>query len=307
MIFAIRTGIWARITNHLGLKVVSIILSMMLWIVVMGSKTVEITKDVPVEINLSDDQVLTEPAIERVTYKLVGPKAFLRSAGAKLDEPIRINLDKQKTGLISHRLYSDTLKLPFGVRVVSITPNVLNFRVEELKHKMVPIRLEITGKLPEGLKLLRSELSVSSVRIRGPKQRVSLMQQMVSSNFDLSQIRESGVFPVNFDLEGTGVEFDGPLPELGVEVMGKGSAYRLKDVPVTIRGTNKVVISESDVNIIVRTDKPNVKIEVEKIKPEIDVRDYPVGEYVKWVKVSLPEGVHLVRVIPAMLRVNIKK
>src|SRR5688572_29974863 len=87
-----------KLQFQFGLKIVSVALALMLWVVVMGSKTIEITKEVPVEVELGGDLILSEPPPERVVYRLVGPKAFLRAAGAKLDEPLRINLGNKKPG-----------------------------------------------------------------------------------------------------------------------------------------------------------------------------------------------------------------
>ena len=50
----------------------------------------------------------------------------------------------------------------------------------------------------------------------------------------------------------------------------------------------------------------NIKVEGEQVKAEIDARDLPEGEYLRWIKVQLPDHVHLVRVIPPFARVEVK-
>jgi YbbR domain-containing protein len=59
--------------------------------------------------------------------------------------------------------------------------------------------------------------------------------------------------------------------------------------------------------VIVRTGVgENIKVDGDQVKAEIDARDLPEGEYLRWVKVQLPERVHLVRVIPPFVKVEVK-
>jgi hypothetical protein len=81
----------------------------------------------------------------------------------------------------------------------------------------------------------------------------------------------------------------------------------VKHVPVHVRSTLNAKTDDDEVTVIVRTDPAdNVKIDGDQVKAEIDMRDMPEGEFVKWVRVQLPEKVHLVRVIPPLTRVVIK-
>ena len=64
------------------LKLTSIAIAATLWIVVFGSRTIEITKEVPFEVQLTDDQVLVDTVPEKIQFRLVAPKAFLRNLSA---------------------------------------------------------------------------------------------------------------------------------------------------------------------------------------------------------------------------------
>jgi hypothetical protein len=69
----------------------------------------------------------------------------------------------------------------------------------------------------------------------------------------------------------------------------------------------KAQSDDDEVTVIVRTDPgENIKVDGDQVKAEIDMRDMPEGEFVKWVRVSLPDKVHLVRVIPPLTRVVVK-
>jgi YbbR domain-containing protein len=311
MIRYLFSGMSRLIGYQIGLKILSILIAISLWVVVFGSRTIEITKDVPFEVQMSDDQILVDPVPEKITFRLTGPKAFLRTLSTRLEDPIRANIRNLKTGIFTHRIYSDSIKLPLGVKVQSINPNVIQLRVEELKHKMVSVKVETMGDVAPNYKVVRTEVLPAQMKIRGPKNRLSTLNILSTMPIDLSGLRETAIIPLSFDFKSLGVEPDSSMPELSVEVIGKGQAFRVKHVPLKIRTTGTAKADDEEVMVIVRTDpsdggKDPVKIDGDSVKAEIDVRDLPVGEYMKWIRVQLPEKVHLVRVIPPLTRVTVK-
>jgi hypothetical protein len=82
--------------ENLGLKFLAVIIAITLWAVVFGTKTIEITKEVPFEVTTSDDQSVEEAIPEKIAFRLSGPKAFLRSITNRIEDPIRVNLKDLK-------------------------------------------------------------------------------------------------------------------------------------------------------------------------------------------------------------------
>ncbi len=299
--------VWELVRYQFILKLLSVVIAIALWVVVFGSRTIEITKEIPFEVTMSDDQILVDPVPEKISFRLTGPKAFLRSITGRIEDPIRANVKDLRTGVFTHRIYSDAIKLPLGVKVQSISPNVVQLHVEELKKKLVSVKLETTGEVGNGLKILRTEILPPQIRIKGPKNRISALTVLPTLPVDLSSIRETSIIPLALDFKSLGIDLDSPVPELNVEILGRGQAFRVKHVPIRIRTTGKARTDDEEVTVIVRTDaNENVKVDGDQVKAEIDVRDMPDGEFMKWVKVQLPEKVHLVRVIPPLTRVVVK-
>src|SRR4051812_29439941 len=103
---------WGLIQYQFALKLLSVFIALTLWVVVFGSRTMEITKDVPFEVVMGDDQILVDPVPEKISFRLSGPKAFLRTITNRIEDPIRANIREFKTGIFTHRVYSDSIKLP---------------------------------------------------------------------------------------------------------------------------------------------------------------------------------------------------
>jgi YbbR domain-containing protein len=293
--------------QQFGLKIMSLLAAITLWILVFGSRTIEISKEIPFEVALAEDQILVDPVPEKVVFRISGPKAFLRSVTNRLEDPIRATIKGIKNGVVTHRVLAEHIKLPPGVKVQSIVPNVIQIRIEELKHKSVPIRLETIGSLPAGLKSTRINILPLQLKIRGSKNRVVALNALPTLPVDLSAIHETTILPLAFDFSSYGIEPDAPLPELLVEVQGKGAAFRIRNVPLKIKSNRNAVSPDERITVIVRTEPGDpLKVIGESVTAEVDVSDYADGDYYKWIKVALPNRVHLVRVIPSMTRINIK-
>lgn len=148
----------SRLADNLGLKVISFITAVFLWMAVLGSRSTEIVKDVPLEINLPADQAISTELPDRVQFRLSGPRAFLRALVAREEEPIRLDLGGVKPGSVTYRLSAESIRVPIGVKVLGVLPSVLTFQVESIRTKELPVRLDLRGKHPEGFQLGKVEV-----------------------------------------------------------------------------------------------------------------------------------------------------
>lgn len=301
--------LWSLIEFQFPLKLLSVTIAVALWVVVFGSRTIEITKEVPFEVVMGEDQILMDPVPDKISFRVQGPKAFLRSISNRMEDPIRANIQELKTGVFTHRIYSDSIKLPLGVKVQSINPNVVQIKVEELRKKTLSVKLTLTGEAPAGYKVLRADVLPPQIRVKGPRNRVANLTSLPSLPVDVSGLRDTTLVPLAFDFKALGIEPDSTLPEANLEIQARGQAFRVRHVPLVVRSTSRTAkAEEEEVTVIVRTDAgEQVKVDGDAVKAEIDVRDLPEGEYFRWIRVSLPEKIHLVRVIPPFTKVNISK
>src|SRR5580658_4148228 len=114
--------IWASLTQNIGTKLISIAIAVVLWIVVLGSRNVEVTKEIPLEVITSSDVVPANDIPDKIAFRMSGPKAFLRAILDRREDPIRVNLSGAKPGLVTYRFFSDNIRVPIGVKVLSINP-----------------------------------------------------------------------------------------------------------------------------------------------------------------------------------------
>src|SRR6185295_8169444 len=104
--------------------------------------------EIPLEVITPADIVPANEMPGRIPARLSGPKAFLRSILDRREEAIRANLSGAKPALVTYRFFSDNIRVPIGVKVLSINPTAILIKLEYLKRRDVPVRVEIKGAPP---------------------------------------------------------------------------------------------------------------------------------------------------------------
>jgi YbbR domain-containing protein len=302
----IQEQIWLAFTSNLGTKLISIAIAVVLWMIVLGSRNVEATKEIPLEVITPSDVVPSNEIPDRIAFRLSGPKAFLRTVLDRKEEPIRVNLSGAKPGLVTYRFFSDNIRVPIGVKVLSINPTAVLIKLEGIKHRDVPVRVELRGALPEGYRIAKTEVHPETVRVKGPETRVDGVSEVATIPIDVSGLHQSLDREVPLDLSRYNVQLDGPLPHVLVEVEPVSANYKIKNVDIRVLTPYKFKIDEKTVNVLVRADPKDLHaLSRSRIYGVVDLSGKPKGKYSEPVRVSLPEGVGLVKVVPEKVNVTL--
>lgn len=294
------------LTSNLGTKLISVAIAVVLWMIVLGSRNVEATKEVPLEIITPTDLVPANEVPDRIAFRLSGPKAFLRAVLDRKEEPIRVNLSGAKAGLVTYRFFSDNIRVPIGVKVLSINPTSVLIKLEPLKKREVPLKLELRGSVPEGFRITKVEVRPERVRLKGPESRLDAIGELPSVPIDVSGLHQSVDREVPLDLSRHNVQLDGVLPRAYIEIEPVSANFRVKNVEIRVVAGHKYLLDEKTVSVLVRADPKDLKsLNHGKIFGVIDLSGKPKGKYTEAVKVTLPEGIGLVKVIPEKVGVTL--
>jgi YbbR domain-containing protein len=313
------TDAWGSVfRNNFGTKLISLLVAFILWIVVLGSHGVEVTKEIALEVVTPEELVPAGELPEKIAFRLSGPKAFLRAILDRREDPIRVNLKGAKAGAITYRFFSDNIRLPIGVKVLSITPPSIPIRLEPLRRREVPVRLETRGAPPEGFRIVRASVLPAEVRLKGAETRLSGLTEVATVPVDVSQLRRNYEAPVLLDLARLGVQVDGEAPRVRIEVEPSSANFRLKNVEVRVvgiptgAGAPRVTVEEKSVTIFVRAAPEELgSINRSEVYAVVDLgalgeaRDRKQGRYTLPVEVRLPPGLALVRVVPDSVTVTV--
>lgn len=299
--------IWMFLSTNAGTKIISVIIAMVLWVVVLGSRNVEVTKEVPLEIITPADLVPANEVPEKIAFRLAGPKAFLRAILDRREDPIRVNLAGAKPGLVTYRFFSDNIRVPIGVKVLSINPTAIVIKLEQIKRRDVPVRVELRGIPPEGFKISETSVKPSVVRIKGAESRVESVTEVSTAPIDVGNLRQSIEREVALDLARYGIQLDGELPRVSIHVEPTQANFRIKNVDIRVLSSYKFTLDVKNVTVLVRAAPQDLKtLDRSRVYAVIDLRGRPKGKYTEPVKVILPENVGLVKAIPDKVTVTLQ-
>ena len=298
--------VWGLFHTNVGTRLVSILIALILWGVVLGSRIVEVTKEVPLEVITSSDVIPANDTPDKVAFRLSGPKAFLRSILDRREEPIRVNLTGAKPALVTYRFFSDNIRVPIGVKVVSIIPPAISIQLENVRVKEVPVRLRFQGSLPEGFRILNANVKPDKVQVRGPESQISNLTEIQSKPIDLSVLNSGMDRELPLEVGTGALSILGHKPRVHIEIESVPANFRMKNVDIQVISSYKSEIEEKSVTVLVNaTPKEMQTIDKDLVFGVVDMTGKEAGHYVVPVKVNLPQSVRLVKVIPEQVHVKL--
>ncbi len=301
-------GVLATLTSNLATKLISVVIEIVLWIVVLGSRNVEITKEVPLEFITAPEFVVGPNTVDRVAFRLGGPKAFLRSILDRREEPIKVNLVGQKPGNVKYRIFQVNIQLPIGVKVISITPTPLEILLEELAERDVPLKAELRGIPPEGVRVVSTTLKPDFIHIKGGKSRVDAVVEILTMPVDVSTLAESTEIEVSLDISRLGVSLDAnQKPKLRIETEQLPANFKIKDVEIRVVSAYKALVEPGNLAVMVRATQDALKsVDRAQVYAVADLKGRPKGIYQIPVRVVLPKGIGFVRTVPETIQVKLQ-
>jgi YbbR domain-containing protein len=298
--------LWSALTSNVGTKAVSVVIALVLWAVVLGSRSVEVTKDVPLEVTTPEDLVVASDLPEKISFRLYGPKAFLRNILDRPEEPILINLSGSKPTVITYRFFTDNIRIPIGVKVLSIHPSSISIKLERMKRKEVPVRVQLQGTPPEGFKITKLGLNPEVVRIRGPESVIDRIHEIYTQPVDVSGIKQTSEKPAPLDLVDSHVQLEGDLPRIYIEMEAPSANFRIKNVDIRVISPYKSVLEEKTVTILVRAGQKDLQsIDRSQVYATVDLTGKERGKHRVPVTVNLPKNINFVKVIPEQVDVTL--
>ena len=299
-------NLWRMLVANPWTKLISVMIAIVLWGVVLGSRNVEVTKEIPLEIITPPDVVPANDIPDRIAFRLSGPKAFLRSILDRREDPIRVNLSGAKPALVTYRFFSDNIRVPIGVKVLSINPTAILIKLEYLKRREVPVRVELSGTPAEGYRVVRAEVQPERVRIKGAESRVDSVTEIATTPIDISNLKKPIEKEVPIDLTRYNVQLEGALPKAIIDVEPIAANFRIKNVDIRVISSYKVRVEERSVTVLVRAAPKDIRsLDRSHVYALVDLNGKGKGKYSEPVRVMLPKNIGLVRVIPEQVNVTL--
>lgn len=294
------------VRGDLPLRLASLALAAGLWFVIAGRQTAERGLSVPVELrNVPRDLELTGDAANTVDVRVRASPGLIDSldAGKVL---ATIDLAGAQEGERIVQLTPDRIQVPFGFRVVKITPSLLTLYLESTQRKLVPVRPRVIGRPAAGFEVAEVTSDPAQVRIAGPRSRVQEVESAFTEPVSVEAADRTRVESVNVGLEdpllrlegGSRVRVTARLREAretrvfeGLRVVARGAPARLQPSHVA------VVVSGPALQL--------QALEAAAVRPYVAVpADGRARRVLLEVELDAPVGLAVVEIRPAALSVR---
>ena len=107
-----------------------------------------------------------------VEVRLRASPSIIQSLGPG-DVAAHVDLTGVQEGEHIVNLTGESIRIPFGVKVVRINPSTLTLNLERTVQKMVPVRPRLLGRPAAGHEVAEVTSAPPEVRVSGPKSRVA--------------------------------------------------------------------------------------------------------------------------------------
>lgn len=238
--------------RNLGLKVLSVAVATMLWMVVTGDPIVERTMRVGLELQRAPaglELVGTVP--DSVAVRVRGPASRL-SALAPGDLSAVVDLDGVKPGRRLFPLTPGQVTAPFSVEVTQVTPPALPLTFENTVSALLPVRPRVEGTPVPGHSVTNVSVAPTQVRVDGPESVVrglaEVFTEPVSIERATSLVRQS----VTLDTSDVALRVMGsPTAVVTITIAADTTERTLTGVPIVLRGgvTGRLVPAEASVTV----------------------------------------------------------
>ena len=153
-----------------SLKVLALVFAVAMWIFVVGQEKGELSVKVPVEIvNIPKDSVLVGDVVGEVDVRLYGPRSLIRRVASERLAKV-VDLAGSKEGEQSFQVVPEDLNLPYGVRVIRVSPARFTVILGIRATREVPVRPVLKGKPAEEFEVAEVTFTPAKVSITGVKE-----------------------------------------------------------------------------------------------------------------------------------------
>ncbi|MDB4957738.1 MAG: YbbR family protein [Myxococcales bacterium] len=228
-------GKWLRgaLLDNLGLKFLSMVLAVTVFLLVNTDRDREISARVGVSYTLPDDKVLVSDRLDEVRVTIKGPWQRLRKFDER--EMDRINLDLRHAPAGDIAITPDMIHLPAGLTVATISPRTVHIAFDRRVEKVVEVTPSVAGHPQHGYLVTGVKAVPATIKVRGAEGTLVALSAVRTREISVEGRAESFVSETETVLP-DGVELEGsPQIVLHVAVDEELVTRKLPGLAVMVR------------------------------------------------------------------------
>ena len=296
--------------RHVGLKLWSVALAVMLWMVVSGEETVERGLRVPLELQQFPSGLeLLVDAPSFVDVRVRGSSGTLSRVGPG-DIVGVLDLRTARAGRRLFQMTPEQIRVPFGVQVVQMTPPSIALSFEASARRVVPVVPATEGNPAPGFIVGSMTVEPATVEVIGPESAIERVTEAITESIDVADARQDVTDAVTVGFLDPALRLKSPqLAIVRVHVIPGPVERVLEGRPVRLLGTPTGLVAQTIpavVDVVLRGEKQRLsRIDAAAIAASVDLRGLGPGEYTLAVHVDSSPDAGVARIDPAIVKVRI--
>jgi len=175
-----------RVFNNLGLKIVSLLIAVGLWLAISTEPPSETALNVAIVFrNMPDELEISSEQVPSAQIRVRGPERAVARLQTS-DVRAEIDLTGVKVGERTFDLTANQVSLPHGLRPVQIVPSQIHLVFDKRVRKTVPVKPRVTGTFATGYSIAAIETTPANLEIMGPQKSVEGVESATTDPIDVT-------------------------------------------------------------------------------------------------------------------------
>ena len=297
--------------RHLGLKLLSVGLAVLLWVAVLGQHVVERGVRVPLEFeNIPAALEIVGSPPTTADVRLRGTSSLL--SRLEPGEVVAIlDLASARPGARLFHLRTDQVRVPFGVEVAQVSPGTVAIELERASSRVVPVQPMVDGQPASGYVVSKISVEPANVEIVGPESRVRQVLAATTETVVIDEATAPVKDVVNLGVTDASVRLREPRSAVVVvEIVRATESRDFTGVPVRLRNAGAGLRTQADpavVTISLYGGRDVLeKLSADVVTASVDLAGLGPGRYTLPIRVDLPPETGLGAIRPPTASVSIR-
>ncbi len=298
--------------RHLGLKLLSLGLAVLLWTAVAGEEIVERGLRVPLELQQMPGGVeLTGEVPTAVDVRVRGASGAL-SRVAPGDIVAVLDLRGARPGRRLFPLTPDQVRAPFGVEIVQVMPSAVAMAFEASATRMVPVLPSVDGRPAPGYIVGKLTADPPSVEVVGPESAVKRATEVLTEPVLIAGAKGRVHDTVTIGVLDPTLRVQGAKTAVVTVQMEPAPAERvMHNRPVHLRNLAANLVAQAQpatVNVTLRGSREGLaRIAADEVSAYVDVGGLGAGQYSLDVHVDVEQDAGVTQIDPTTVQVRLTR
>lgn len=297
--------------RNVGLKLLSVGLAVLVWLVVLGEHVVERGLRVPLEFrNIPESLEIVGAAPQTVDVRVRGASGIL-SRLQPGDVVAALDLNAARPGSRLFNLRTDQVRVPFGVEVAQIVPATVALNLERSASRVIPIVPDVDGQPAPGFVLGPVRVEPATVEVIGPESSLEQVTSATTETVSVEGASSSVTDVVTVGVSAAALRLRQPQSAVvAIEIVPAPITRVLADVPVRLRNAGSGLRARAEptsVTVGVRGNRDALSgLAADALVAYVDLAGLGPGQYNLAVRIDPPRDFGVSDIKPTSTTVTIR-